>query len=135
MAQIIQNKFPIDSIKRRAVGFGFPLNGNAVFKPTFTTREQIKANVLNYLLTNHGERVFRPFFGSNLRNLLFEHIDNSTLDELENKISNDLNAFFPGINVSKIEFKPDFDENSIFFDLTYEIIAFDIEDTVNIQLQ
>ena len=60
MAQIIQNKYPIDTEARRAVGFGFPLNGNAVFVPTYQTRDQIKANLVNYLLTNRGERVFNP---------------------------------------------------------------------------
>ena len=51
MAQIIQNKYPIDTEARRAVGFGFPLNGDAVFVPTYQTRDQIKANLVNYLLT------------------------------------------------------------------------------------
>ena len=35
MARIIENRFPIDSIARKAVGFGFPLNGPAVFVPTY----------------------------------------------------------------------------------------------------
>jgi len=91
MAQIIQNKYPIDQEDRKAVGFGFPLNGDAVFVPTYQTRDQIRANLINYLLTNLGERVFRPSFGANLRNLLFENIIDDTLDELffnaSNKIS------------------------------------------------
>ena len=74
MARLIASKNPIDLQPSRAVGFGFPINGDAVFVPTFTTREQTKANLLNYLLTNKGERVFRPNFGANLRNLLFENI-------------------------------------------------------------
>ena len=56
MARIIQSKFPIDLQKSRAIGFGFPLNGDAVFVPTYFTRDQIKANMVNYLLTNKGER-------------------------------------------------------------------------------
>ena len=56
MARIIQSKFPIDLTPSVAVGFGFPLNGPAVFVPTYNTRDQIKANMVNYLLTNKGER-------------------------------------------------------------------------------
>ena len=52
MARILENRSPIDSVARKAVGFGFPLNGPAVFVPTYTTREQTKANLINYLLTN-----------------------------------------------------------------------------------
>ena len=60
MARIIASKYPIDSIGRKAVGFSLPFNGPAVFNPTFTTREQTKSNLINYLLTNRGERVFNP---------------------------------------------------------------------------
>lgn len=70
MARIIQSQFPIDLTPSVAVGYGFPLDGDAVFIPTFTTREQLKANLVNYLLTNRGERLFRPDFGGDLRNLL-----------------------------------------------------------------
>ena len=82
MAQIINNKYPLDSQKRKAIGFGFPLDGNAVFIPTYTTREQIKANLLNFVLTNKGERVFNPNFGGNLRTLFFQQIDDVTEDQL-----------------------------------------------------
>ena len=86
MAQIIQNKYPIDTEARRAVGFGFPLNGNAVFVPTYQTRDQIKANLVNYLLTNKGERVFNPNFGGDLRNLLFENVLDATVEDLRERI-------------------------------------------------
>ena len=82
MARILQNRYPIDSNDRKAVGFGFPLNGPAVFVPTFTTRDQTKANLINYLLTNKGERVFNPNFGADLRNLLFENVIEQTTEDL-----------------------------------------------------
>ena len=94
MAQIIQNKYPIDTEARRAVGFGFPLNGNAVFVPTYQTRDQIKANLVNYLLTNKGERVFNPNFGGDLRNLLFENVLDATVEDLRERIQNDIKYSF-----------------------------------------
>lgn len=135
MARIIQNKYPIDLEARKAVGFGFPLNGNAVFVPTYQTRDQIKANLVNYLLTNRGERVFKPNFGGDLRNLLFENIVDDTLDDLQARIQNDISRFFPQVNVKNIEFDRQYDENTINFILTYEIILFGIEDNINILLQ
>ena len=91
MARIINNRFPIDSVARKAVGFGFPINGPAVFVPTYTVREQTKANLINYLLTNKGERVFNPMFGADLRSLLFENVLDRTTDELQSVIQNDIN--------------------------------------------
>jgi phage baseplate assembly protein W len=134
MAQIIQNKYPIDLNARKAVGFGFPINGDAVFVPTYQTRDQIKANLVNYLLTNKGERVFNPNFGADLRALLFEHIDEAS-EDLTNIIQASINNSFPQITVKEIKFENQVDENTINFILTYEIVLFNIEDTVNILLQ
>ena len=135
MARIIQNRYPIDTEARKAVGFGFPLNGNAVFAPTYQTRDQIKANLVNYLLTNKGERVFNPNFGADLRNLLFENILDTTTDELRSRIQNDISSFFPEVTVKQITFDNIPDSNTINFILTYEIILFGIEESVNILLQ
>ena len=135
MARILQNKFPIDLQPSRAVGFGFPLNGDAVFVPTYTTREQIKANMVNYLLTNKGERVFRPNFGADLRNLLFENIIDVTTEDLKASIQNDISLFFPTVAVKEIEYNNQPDNNTINFSLTYQIENFGIEDNVNIILQ
>ena len=135
MARIIQSKFPIDLQPSRAVGFGFPLNGDAVFVPTFFTRDQIKANMINYLLTNKGERVFSPDFGADLRALLFEQILDVTTDDLKTNIQSDISQFFPNVEVVEIEFNNQPDENTINFTLKYRIVNFGIEDSVNILLQ
>ena len=135
MAQIIQNKYPIDTEARRAVGFGFPLNGDAVFVPTYQTRDQIKANLVNYLLTNRGERVFNPNFGADLRNLLFENVSDTTTEDLRERIQNDINSFFPEVQVKQVVFDNIPDSNTINFTLIYQIVLFGIEESVNILLQ
>lgn len=135
MAQIIQKKFPIDLENRRAVGFGFPLNGNAVFTPTYQTRDQIKANLINFLLTNSSERVFNPNFGANLRSLLFENINNNTLDELSSSIQNSISELFPLVKILEIKFNNIVDQNTINFNLTYQVINFNITDEIDILLQ
>ena len=135
MARIIQSQFPIDLTPSVAVGYGFPLDGDAVFIPTFTTREQLKANLVNYLLTNRGERLFRPDFGGDLRNLLFEAVLDSTTDALQIRIQNDINLFFPEIVVKQIEFINEPDNNQITFNLTYQIENFGIEDEITIELE
>ena len=135
MARIIQSKYPIDSIARKAVGFSLPFNGPAVFNPTFTTREQTKSNLINYLLTNLGERVFNPNFGANLRALLFENILDRTTDELKERIQNDITLYFPQVTIAEIQFNNQPDDNTINFTLTYTIQNFGITDEINILLQ
>ena len=135
MAKIIQSKFPIDLTPSVAVGFGFPLNGDAVFVPTYNTRDQIKANMVNYLLTNKGERVFKPRFGADLRNLLFENILDITTEDLKNTIQNELSVYFPNVEVKEIQFNNQPNDNTINFTITYQIVNFGIEDNINILLQ
>jgi len=135
MAQIIANKNPIDSQPRRAVGFGFPINGPAVFVPTYQTRDQIKSNLINFLLTNKGERVFNPNFGADLRNLLFQNITDTTTDELKNLIQSDIAKYFPQISIKEIKFLNEPDFNQINFSLTYTIANFGITDDIQILLQ
>lgn len=135
MARILQNRYPIDSVERKALGFGFPLNGPSVFVPTYTTREQTKANLINYLLTNKGERVFNPNFGADLRNLLFQNIEDNTTSELREIIQNDINMFFPQVKVEQIEFINQPDQNTINFTLVYTVENFGITDDITILLQ
>ena len=135
MARIIDNKFPIDLTPSVAVGYGFPLDGPAVFIPTYTTREQTRANLLNYLLTNRGERVFNPLFGGDLRSLLFEGILESTQSELLQQIQDQIGRFFPTVQIEKINFENQEDRNTINFILTYQIVNFGVTDTLNIELQ
>ena len=85
-------------------------------------------------MTNHGERVFRPNFGSNLRNLLFENIEDSSLEDLKNIIQNDISFYFPEIQIYDIKFITEKDENTLNFILTYKIEILGIEDELNVLL-
>ena len=50
MAIIVQNRFPIDSIDRKAIGVDIPFNAPAVFKSNYLTRNAIKNNFDKILL-------------------------------------------------------------------------------------
>ena len=135
MAQLINKKFPLDSNESQAIGFGFPVNGDAVFRPTYQTVDQIKANLINYLLTNRGERFFNPNFGANLRNLLFSNISDETLDTLKARIQSDITNYFPTVKVNTIRFDQDMEFNTLNFVLDYSIEIFGIQDNLDILIQ
>ena len=91
--------------------------------------------MVNYLLTNKGERFFRPQFGADLRNLLFENITGITTDDLKSTIQDQISQFFPNVEVKEIQFNNEPDNNTVNFNLTYQIVNFGIEDSINILLQ
>ena len=112
---------PLDINKRVAVGVSIPFNEKYVFNSTFTTVDQTKSNIINYILTNSNERIYNPNFGSNLRKILFEGIDEETLQILKPKLINDLQSIFPTINVIDLKLTPIYQENAVQLDIYYSV--------------
>jgi phage baseplate assembly protein W len=122
MAYRIPNKHPLDINQRVGVGVSIPFNGPAVFNTTYTTSEQIKSNIINYVLTNNNERVFNPNFGANLRAQLFENVTPISVSNLENNLIRDINTLFPNVKVLSINIQPLYDENIVNISITYSIL-------------
>ena len=54
MAQIIDQIIETTNTGSTGLGFSFPMSGNAVFSTTYTTRDVVRANLINWILTNKG---------------------------------------------------------------------------------
>lgn len=76
MAYRIENTGSLDY--QLAIGVSLPFNADGVFNPTYTSTEQIRANLINFILTNKGERPMNTNYGSNLRKYLFSEITDSS---------------------------------------------------------
>ena len=135
MAYRIKNKFPIDLEKRKAVGFSFPFSGDGVFTPTYTTKDQLKSNLINYFLTNRGERYLNYNFGANLRNIVFEGIVEENLVSLQYRIQNDVTRWFPNVKIENLAISTNEDQNLIKVSLNYSVVNFGIEDDINLIIQ
>ncbi len=128
MAFDVKRINPLDLTPRKAVGIDIPLSGQAVFNQTFETKDAIKANLINYFLTNKGERFLNPEFGSNIRRLLFENITEENLAEIEAVVADDLEKYFPRVKPTVIQLASNPDTNTIVFFLRYAIVDTNIED-------
>jgi len=134
MAILIGRKFPIDTQPSKAVGVALPFSGegDAVFNSTYTTKSQLNSNIINFFLTNKGERVFYPNYGGNLRATLFEQITSNNLDALKSQIENDLTVNFPEVRVAEIEVLGSEDLNTIQVNITYTVAISGETDTVSL---
>lgn len=70
--------------------------------------EQIKADLLQLLLTNPGERVMLPLFGTPLRRLIFEPNDPRLAQQAINMIAESISRWEPRIQVNNIQVDTDF---------------------------
>lgn len=133
MAYRIPNKNPIDIGSRVAIGVSIPFNAPQVFTQTYTTQDQIRSNIINYILTDKGERIFNPNFGSNIRKSIFENITPDLLQTLEFNLNEDLSNYFLNVNFQEIKVTPNYDENIIGISIKYSIYN-SLIDEINIIL-
>jgi phage baseplate assembly protein W len=125
MAYRIPNKLVNDINARQAIGVSIPFSSKLVFTQTFTTAEQTRSNLINYLLTNRGERVLNPLYGGNLRALIFEQNDSITLEGIQEKLSSDISSKFPFINLKQLVITPF--ENTVTLFIQYSVLNLDNE--------
>ena len=111
---------PQDIGQKRGIGISVLFNNDtSVFNQTFTTKEQVKSNLVNYILTNKGERFFDPMFGGNLRASLFE--PDTSLDNIAARLENEIYTYVPNIIIRNISVKKYSDQNLVNIILDYSI--------------
>ena len=124
--------FPIDTKPGTGVGVAIPFNAPGVFKTTYTTKEAVKNNLINFFLTNQNEMYLNPTFGGNLRAFIFQQINTGNLDSLKEDIQFQLGLYFPSVVVYELNIDSIPDENQISVVLKYNIQDTGLSDTVEI---
>jgi phage baseplate assembly protein W len=128
---------PLDLQGNIAIGVSLPFNGPAgPFNSTYSTKDQIKSNLINLLLTDKGERIMNPEFGCDLKKALFESITSNTTDLIKDLIRYNVNLFIPDITIVSIEVG-ETDEynisNTISVSVTYRINISGTSDQITVQ--
>jgi len=125
---------PLDLQKNIAVGVSLPFNGPAgPFNKTYSTQEQAKFDLINLLLTNKGERIFNPDFGTDLRPVLFEPITEDIVPLIKNIVTTSVDTYVPAIIVSDVTVKKDEDNNTISITVTYRMRVSGQSDQITVQ--
>ena len=133
MAFSPQQIAPIDFDSSTAVGVNLPFSGPAVFISNYTTAEATKNNLINFFLTNPGERPLNPLFGAGLRGFIFEQITEDNLNFLREDINDKLLIYFPNIIVNDLLVTGQSDTNQVTVTLKYTVLNTSINDTLEIQ--
>ena len=104
------------------IGLSFPIrrDNNNDFKLTKTSLEQAQHNLKNLFLTYPGERVGQPEFGSRIRELCFEQIDDELPTRIEEEVRRAVSTWLPYIIVQEVNtLNEEGDENKIFVQVKY----------------
>ena len=135
MAFQVEKIHPLDLQPRKAVGVGLPFTAKAVFNSTYTTKDALKSNIINYFLTEKGERFLNPSFGAGLRPLLFDQMTQDKGEEIKYKVSQGLADWFPNVVVNEIKIGNSPDTNTTTVYLKYSVAQTNIQDELVINFE
>jgi hypothetical protein len=104
------------------IGLSFPLRRdiNNDFALTKNSLQQSRHNLRNLLLTQVGERVGQPEFGSRLRELCFEQQNDELPIRLEEEVRRATGVWLPYINIQEVNtLTEEGDKNKIFVEVKF----------------
>lgn len=90
-------------------GINFPFRDSVTgdyLSLTNTANQEIRANLINLLLTRKGARYFLPDFGTRLYEFLFEPFDGLTFDAIESDIRDNVEKYIPNLILNSITIEP-----------------------------
>jgi phage baseplate assembly protein W len=123
--------------KQRYINIDFPFRDSPegfYFKLNATDTDAIRSDLLHLLLTNKGERLYLPDFGSDLKKYIFEPNDSITHEQIRDNLNESIKRYMPNLLINDISFKNNTIEELIIVELTYTVTdgTFNSTDTVTL---
>lgn len=115
--------------RQREIGISLEFITPQVFTSTYTTKQQTKNQLVNFILTNPGERFFNPAFGAGVRNLLFEQ--NTDFTSLEESLKDLIERYVQNIIIKELTITPS-NSNTVSINIFYSIN--NMSDELSIQI-
>ena len=79
-------------------------------------------SMLTLLLAGKYERLMQPNIYCNLKQSLFEPLDNITASSIKNEIESVIQRYEPRVNISEVNVTPDYDNNGYTTTITFFIV-------------
>ena len=154
MARPIYRYQPINLFPDRTIGIKLPFNrnvpgnnsrsvtdsysgntnGGGLFSMSKTTEEQSTSNFVNLILTETGERIMQPTFGTNLRRVLFNQSTEDLVSEVDDVIRTAAAYWVPYIRIVDIIIERDIDRHIFSVKIVYQVTNFPAERVINVLL-
>lgn len=118
-------------------GIKFPLKNSTkgfYFDLTTTTKDQVRSNLIHLLLTKKGSRLYRPDFGCNILEYLFEPADNQTFELIKTEIIDTVRTNMQGINIDSVTVE--YEDHTVSLNVLYSFNngAFLVKDVLNLKI-
>lgn len=112
-------------------GIAFPvIEGTGGFFTKTDGAETVMSGLKQLILTNKGERVMRPDFGTSVRRMVFEPYTEGLRVNLENEIRHVIRKYAPGISILDLSIKFEHQDQYYGKNSAYIYLRFDIKDDI-----
>lgn len=106
----LPSKPTLHEIKKKSLknlGLNFPIGeSEGAYLRKSSGLDLIKKNLRQLLLTERGERVMLPLFGTNLKKYLMEPLDETLLNQIKTEILESVNRYAKNVDVLKLQVFP-----------------------------
>mgnify|MGYP006208482797 CR=1 FL=1 len=85
--------------------------------------DAIKQSVKNIVMTMRGEKIFRPFFGTEVQSAIFENFNPILADDITVSIEDVLKVYEPRVKVVNVDYIDNIDDNSLEVTINYSIVG------------
>jgi hypothetical protein len=101
-------KFDVKSKEAKVIGSRFPIGYDIIggYFTKSTGVELVKNNLKQLLLTERGERVMLPNFGTGLKKYLMEQMDETLFQLIKSEIIDSINRYARDVELIKIQVLP-----------------------------
>ena len=79
--------------------------------------------ILNLLLTQKGERIYDPEYGSDLKSHLFEPLDFGTAGSIKDNISKTIDTYEPRVSIETLLVEPNLESNGFDVRLDFQVLS------------
>lgn len=100
-----------------------------------TDREAVKQSMRAIMNTLPGERVYRPEFGCDLQQFLFQPIDRFTADAIGNKILSTFERFEPRVEIDEVSVNANHEQQIYEINVHYTLRSTGEVDRLNLFLE
>jgi len=104
--------------------------GSSLFKLSYLTKDQVISNVRNLILTNKGERLMNPDFGTDIYSLLFENNIPELDETIRANVRDAFDRYMPLARIEKLEVEQK--EHKIHIVLGFSVKEYNINEVLEI---
>jgi len=123
--------------EKKYINIDFPFSDSPngyYFKLNDNDKDAIKSDLLHLLLTNKGERLYLPDFGSDLRKYIFEPNDSITHDQIKDNLNETIKRYIPNLLINEISFRNDNIQELIIVEVRYTVTEGTFSSTDTLEL-